>query len=358
VRPVSKLGAKRLCCGAILAIMVASGTSSSWALENNGGGSLQDKESLLGVIDRKGVWIIPCRFQRVLYISSTQMFWASTKPPPTNTAVIHNSSESNPDWIMFDRKGHRVESQLPEGCEPIFEWTPSQAAMGTSFFADAVLVGSRSGYGVSNSFGKLMMPCKYERLDDVGEDRFVAKARPIKLDTLVSSLVESIAPNSVPDEGFVQPYELFDHKGGYIATLPTTVKGFPEGHFVDGLLKIGRVVVNKFGKIVFDENSRTLPDSLARAYDFQNRNHGFVYRMAGDSLTPIKFLSDSNSPEYADAVYAAPIFVTANRAIVIQRREDGTRTGLVDEKGRWIVKPKSRVFAYCCDDRFISSAEE
>ena len=308
---------------------------------------MRESAPLLGIVNQNKKWIVHPIFEKIIYIThkDSGVFWCKLR-----SSQQASSDSRSSDWTLLNRDGEQIVSLLPVSCEPVMEHPPSQATPGTSFYAEAMLITDGRRYGLCDHRGKLILSCNYTRIHDVGSGLYIVERPQIDCNDEISLEFPRRPAKSNDKE---QRLDLFDFKGTYIATLPPTGRALPHGHFVDGLLRIGDIIINRSGAVLSSGN-KAPPACLSKSYDFQNRNHGLQYRITSSAAQPIEFLPDSADPKYASN-YAAPIFVTHNRALVFIKELTGTKTGIVDSAGRWIVQPTSRYLAYCAEDRMISS---
>ncbi|MBX9720271.1 MAG: WG repeat-containing protein [Candidatus Obscuribacterales bacterium] len=318
---------------------------------------------LLGIIDRKGNWIISPRFERMVYVKAIDGYWGKRQLPPLpdGFSTVPKEMTINDNWVLLDRYGHELKSQLPSSCEPVIEYSPSQAA-GVSIYSDFIDVVSTDGFGECNPYGRLVLPCLYSEVSDVGNGIWMAKKKSYE-PSIFEKAMEYFY--GAPDERPIPPYQFLDHQGNVLSTVPScVVGGRPQARFVNGLIKClissngswGEGAINKFGEIVIAPGS-VLPPFLQKSPELPSHFY-YTYEVPSSSSSAVKFfleLPGKSNPELASKKYAAPIFVTDDLALVYVQRGRETLSGLVNKDGKWVLQPNYRILAYCCFDRMIAS---
>lgn len=280
----------------------------------------------LGIINIKGKWVIPPRYEQIVYAKQIDCYW-----------VKDNS------WELLDRNGAAVKSELPAALQPV------ATAASVTTYPDVMLVSGPDGLGYSEPTGRPLTKCIYTELYDVGDQLWMVRER--------SPLAANVSGDgALPTQ---PPLQLLDHSGTVIGTLPSNAMR-PEGKFVDGVLccafddgSCETGLVDRTGHRISGTSENIAQSRAALGVTRQNSDFNCIYEVPVSKSKPIKFVDMSN--DGADPKWFAPIAITGDMAIVYAKSGEKLLSGLVNRNGKWLLKPKYDRLTYCDSDRLIAS---
>ncbi|MBU6452797.1 MAG: WG repeat-containing protein [Cyanobacteria bacterium REEB67] len=329
--------------------------------------AVRNDPTSLGVIDKKGDWVLPPLFREIIYVKKLNAFWVKEREPVDSK------------WKLVDREGKVLQFNLPSDQSPLQQWPPVQCP-GFSAYSEAMPVLNKDGAGLDEPDGKPIAPCQYHSMQDVGEGMWLAQPGR----EAAKNTTEALVPQASLGDDYKLPaaFVLIDSSSKKVQSVDKNV-AMPDGYFVDGLLvcksytigpsslrssngsivlpaslanlklarsggfndcaidKTGQIVIQPGGSLPASQSARSLPMGAPRSFNS-------FYNLPVSPAKPIKLIELSKKTGLPSEV--EPVAVAENLALA-KTQDDAV--GLINRKGEWVMPPDYNRLAYCEPDRFV-----
>ena len=329
--------------------------------------AVRNDPTSLGVIDKKGNWILPPLFKEIVYVKKLRAFWVKERQP------------ADSKWKLVDQEGKGLWSNLPSDQEPLRQWPPPQC-LGFSAYPEAMPVMNKDGAGLSEPDGKPIAPCKYHSIHDVGEGFWLAQPGREE----AKNATEVLVPQASLGDVFKLPpaFVLINEKDNKVQAVDKNV-AMPDGYFVNGILVcksyslgpnmlrssngtivlpshpitarlaqeggINDCAIDKSGQMVIPPGGPIPVSKAARSARLgAPRSFNSFYYLPISPSAPIKLIDISKKTGLPSEV--EPIAVA--EGIALAKTQDDT-VGLINRKGEWLIPPDYNRLGYCEPDRFV-----
>ncbi|MBS1996721.1 MAG: WG repeat-containing protein [Cyanobacteria bacterium SZAS LIN-2] len=319
-------------------------------------------ELTFGVINMKGEWIIPPIYYNIIYAEKIDGYWLQHDPNSPEAQIwippIFKSFRKNENWTLVDKNGEEMASDLPHDTYLVTGQTSTRAQRITTY-SDLIPLRGRNGYGACDQRGKIVIPCKYGAVFEVGDGLWIARESPD--DTTVGRLLAKLQPQTPGQPDFYPSY-LMDGAGKQIARLPDEFC-MPYGRFANGLLACGFAnpkacytkAINNRGEVVPQtDNKYVAACKAAETTAPQSTRFYRVYKIPTSAHAPLTF-EDPTESNVADIAFARPTEISRNMAIADIQKGGRYLGGIIDSNGKWLLAPKYECIGYCSNDRLIVS---
>jgi len=321
-----------------------------------------DAPDTLGVANFKGEWIIPPRYQEIVYVKSIDSYWVkvprSTVAGNSWTLGLPGERRINRRWKLLDRNGVEQKSELPENVTPLTGvYATTLELMAYDKF---MTVEGPDGIGICDARGKPVTTINYDCVSDVGDG--VWAGQRVKRDSgLRGILVDVGLARSLRCE--FGPVELIDHAGTVIATLPEKVTGF-RSKYKNGLLYCNtgadaQEAVDRQGRFTGDTAILEPLSDLDLAIGCPpHHSESLAAKIGSAPSMPPQLLDLADERAASDKPFR-PYEMGDNLLGVPVKVDNKYYWGLTGNKknSNWIVPPVYARLMYCGADRIAASKD-